>query len=137
MSKLTDLATEIFNMDNDIKNKSNELDELKKAREEKQQELVAEMQDQDIAEFSVDTIGKRFTMKEDLYANCLVENKPVLFDALRNNGYGDLIKTDVNARSFNTLIKELTENGTQDLPDDFKDIVSVFKKSKISITKRG
>ena len=137
MSRLSDLAREIVNDDLEIKSINDRLDELKKNREELQMQLIQEMQEQDLNDFSVDNIGKRFTMKEDLYANVLVQDKPQLFEYLTDNGYSSLIKTDVNAKTFNSFIKEVTQGGQEELPDELKDIVSIYKKPKISITKKG
>ena len=64
MSKISDIATELVDLDTKIKMLSAELDELKEKREQSQLELIQEMQEQDLSEFSVDNIGKRFTMKK-------------------------------------------------------------------------
>lgn len=137
MSKISELAVELVDLDNKIKALSDEVDGLKVERESTQKLLLAEMQEQDLSEFSVDAIGKRFAMKEDLFANCLVADKPKLIDALMENGFGDIVKTDVNAKSLTSLIKELTSNGKEELPEYLKDIVTLYAKPKVSITKKG
>ena len=137
MSKISDLALELVDFDSKIKALSDEVEELKTKREETQNLLLAEMQEQDLSEFSVDAIGKRFTMKEDLFANCLAVDKPRLIDALMENGYGDIVKTDVNAKSLTSLIRELTGNGKEELPEYLKDIVTLYAKPKVSITKKS
>lgn len=137
MSKISELATKLVDLDNQIKALSDDVDKIKSEREATQALLIYEMQEQDLSEFSVDAIGKRFAMKEDLFANCLVQNKPKLIDALTENGFGDLVKTDVNAKSLTSLIKELTSNGKEELPDYLKDIITLYAKPKVSITKKG
>ena len=137
MSRISDIATELVDLDVRIKQLSAELDELKEKREQSQLELIQEMQEQDLTEFSVDNIGKRFAMKKDIFANCLAQDKPKLLDVLIENGYGDIVKTDVNPKSLNALVKELTVNGEEELPAYLKDVLNIYVKPKISVTKKG
>ena len=137
MSKISDIATELVKLDAAIKETGTHLDELKSIREEKQLELIQEMQEQDLTEFSVDNIGKRFTMKKDIFANCLAQDKPKLLDVLIENGYSDIVKTDVNPKSLNALVKELTANGEEELPAYLQDVLNIYVKPKISVTKKG
>lgn len=137
MSKISDIATNLVELDTKIKMLSAELDELKEKREQSQLELIQEMQEQDLSEFSVDNIGKRFTMKKDVFANCLAVDKPRLLEILIENGYGDIVKTDVNPKSLNSLVKELTVNGEEELPEYLQDVLNIYIKPKISVTKKG
>lgn len=43
----------------------------------------------------------------DMHCTMLNDKKPELFEWLRNNDYGDLIKEGVNASSLKSLVKEL------------------------------
>lgn len=137
MSKISDIATELVELDNQIYCMSHDLEALKSQKEQKQLELIQEMQEQDLTEFSVDNIGKRFAMKKDVFANCLAQDKPKLLDILIENGYGDIVKTDVNPKSLNALVKELTVNGEEELPAYLKDVLNIYIKPKISVTKKG
>lgn len=56
-------------------------------------------------------IGFISRMKPRLYASCIEENKPILFQHLRDEGRDDLIKEVVNPQSLSTYISELLENG--------------------------
>ena len=58
MSRLADLGREYYEVDNAIKELNDKVDELKHKREELLNELVAEMQQEDLPEFSVEGIGK-------------------------------------------------------------------------------
>ena len=137
MSKISDIATELVELETAIKRISEELDNFKSQKEQKQLELIQEMQEQDLTEFSVDNIGKRFAMKKDIFANCLAQDKPKLLEVLIENGYGDIVKTDVNPKSLNALVKELTVNGEEELPAYLKDVLNIYVKPKISVTKKG
>ena len=49
--------------------------------------------------------------KPRLYANCNEENKPQLFDILRQDGRQDLIKEVVNPSSLSSYVAELIDKG--------------------------
>lgn len=135
MSKLADLGREYYEVDNAIKELNNKVDELKSKREELLNELVAEMQQEDLPEFSVKGIGKRFALKTERYASYLVADKYEVFDAFRNLGYDGIIKEDIHAKTLNSTIKELTDDGKKELPAELQPYIRIFEKPKISITK--
>lgn len=136
MSRLADLGREYYEVDNAIKELNDRVDELKHKREELLNELVTEMQQEDLPEFSVEGIGKRFALKTEQYASYLVADKYEVFDAFRQLGYDGIIKEDIHAKTLNSTIKELTENGTKELPLELQPYIKIFEKPKISITKR-
>ena len=137
MSKLSDYAKKLVDVNELIKDLSMQLDNAKSLREEITQKFVYEMQEQDLTEVSVDGLGKKFIVKNDTYASYLVEDRQDVFNALRLLGQGDIIKEEINNKTFNSTINTLlTENGGE-LPDCLKDHVSLFTKSKVSITKRS
>ena len=136
MSKLADLGKEYYEVDTAIKELSDRVDELKTKREELLNELVIEMQAEDLPEFSVEGINKRFALKKEQYASYLVADKYEVFEAFRNLGYDGIIKEDIHAKTLNSTIKELTDGGTKELPIELQPYIRIFEKSKISITKR-
>lgn len=136
MSRLADLGREYYEVDNAIKELNDRVDELKHKREELLNELVTEMQQEDLPEFSVEGIGKRFALKTEQYASYLVADKFEVFDAFRQLGYDGIIKEDIHSKTLNSTIKELTENGTKELPLELQPYIKIFEKPKISITKR-
>lgn len=137
MSKLSDYAKELVEADALVKDLTDKLDEAKKVRDEITDKMLTEMQEQDLTEVSVDGLGKKFIMRKDIYANYLVDNKADVFDALRQLGQGDIIKEDINSKTFNSTIRVLIEENGGALPDILSPYVSLFEKSKIGIVKRS
>lgn len=137
MSKLSDYAKELADADLLVKELTAKLDDAKSKREEITELFIKEMQDQDLTEVSVDGIGKKFIVRKDTYANYLVENKDNVFNALRDMGVGDIIKEDVNPKTFNSTIKTILEENNGVLPDCLSEYVNLFEKSKVGILKKG
>lgn len=137
MSKISDLAKELTEADALVKELSDKLDDAKSKREEISNKLSSEMQEQDLFEVSVDGINKKFILRKETYANYLVENKEKVFNGLRQVGMGDIIKEDVNNKTFNSTIRTLLELGDGTLPECLNPYVTLFEKSKIGIVKKG
>ena len=64
-----------------------------------------------------DSVGHITLMKPRLYCSVLKENESWLFDYLRDEGRGDLIKTVVNPQSLSGFIKETLESGKGGVPE--------------------
>ena len=137
MSKISDLAKELTEADALVKELSDKLDDAKSKREEISNKLSNEMQEQDLFEVSVDGINKKFILRKETYATYLVENKEKVFNRLRQVGMGDIIKEDVNNKTFNSTIRTLLELGNGTLPECLNPYVTLFEKSKIGIVKKG
>ncbi len=133
---LARLGKEYFDLDQEVKSLNAQIEAKKSERELKRQELIQAMQEQDLPEFAVEDINKRFSIVQDCASSYLKENQAEVFDALRQLGYDGIIKETVNDKTLNALVKEITDNGEQELPDALKPYVKVFKYKKISITKR-
>lgn len=50
-----------------------------------------------------------------------------LFEALRINGMGDLIKETVNAQTLQGAMSSMAEENGGVLPDDFTDVINVYE----------
>lgn len=137
MSKISDLAKELTEADMLVKELSDKLDEAKSKKEEIVRQLSKEMQEQDLFEVSVDGLNKKFILRKETYANYLVENRERVFDGLRQLGMGDIIKEDVNNKTFNSTIRTLLENSGGTLPECLTPYITLFEKSKIGIVKKG
>ena len=76
------------------------------------------------------------TVEPDLPAAALHEAAyALLFDALRAEGYGDMITETVNANSLSSFVKEqIAENGDE-LPGWLHGLVNVFEKTTVGVRK--
>lgn len=79
--------------------------------------------------------GTMFCLTTKTRANAAAGRKEDLFDALRAEGFGDLITETVNANSLSSFVKEqIAENGDA-LPDWLSGLVSVFEKTTVGVRK--
>ena len=137
MSKISEIGKKLVDADNLVKELTAKLDDAKKLREDLSNKLADEMQEQDLFEASVNELGKKFILRKETYASYLVDNKQDVFEGLRELGLGDIIKEDVNNKTFNATIKALLESTGGVLPECLDKYVNLFEKSKIGIVKKG
>lgn len=79
--------------------------------------------------------GTVFCLTTKLRASAAAGKKADLFDALRVEGYGDLVTETVNANSLSSFVKEqIAENGDE-LPGWLNGIVNVFEKTTVGVRK--
>ena len=79
--------------------------------------------------------GTMFCLTTKTRASAMAGMKDALFDALRAEGYGDLITETVNANSLSSFVKEqIVENGDT-LPGWLDGLVNVFEKTTVGVRK--
>ena len=121
-----------------------ELREEKAAAELRLKELSAEIDEVDyrLSELMAETETQNFTRQGLMFclttktrANAAPGRKDELFDALRAEGYGDMITETVNANSLSSFVKEqIVENGDE-LPGWLRGLVNVFEKTTVGMRK--
>ena len=132
---------------NDLFALADELRELKETKKCLEEELKAvglelDRVDADLAQRMVDTETQNFTRNGTMFcltnitrASAVAERKDELFEALRAEGYGDLVHESVNANSLSAFVKEqATENGDA-LPQWLNGLVTVFEKTTVGVRK--
>lgn len=62
----------------------------------------------------------------------LAEKGLNFFEVLREQGLGDLIKETVNARSLQSVMKEIADENDGELPPELDDIVSSYEMTDIA-----
>ncbi|MED1801821.1 hypothetical protein [Brevibacillus porteri] len=98
--------------------------------ERTERELLEQMQENDLQNFK--RSGKQFICSTKVWASAVDKDK--VYDWMKNNGYGDLVKETVNANSFNSLVKELLD---QDgfVPEEVADVINVTERATIIVRK--
>lgn len=118
-----------------IRNEQDELDarikELNKQEEVIERQLFEMMVNEEVEKFTRN--GKTFAPTVRTYASIKAECKEATFAWLKENGYGDLVKEQVNANSLTSLYKEMDESG--ELPEEFSDMLNVYQKQSVVIRK--
>ena len=79
--------------------------------------------------------GTMFCLTTKTRANAAAGRKDELFDALRAEGYGDLITETVNANSLSSFVKEQIAENNDTLPDWLNGLVTVFEKTTVGVRK--
>ena len=82
----------------------------------RKQELPDLLEELGVESMRVKGIGT-VSLATDAYTSLKKENKPAGFKWLKDNGYGDVIKDDVNSSTMKALLKDLVRQGIE-FPDD-------------------
>ena len=109
------------------------LKELNAAIDEAEYRLSEMMAESETQNFT--RAGMMFCLTTKTRANAAPGRKDELFDALRAEGYGDMITETVNANSLSSFVKEqIAENGDE-LPGWLHGLVNVFEKTTVGVRK--
>ena len=121
-----------------------ELRDAKKEAEHHVKELAAAIDDADYAlsELMAQTETQSFSRAGTLFylttttrASALPDRKTELYDALKAEGYGDLVYETVNANSLSAFVKEQWAENDDALPEWLNGLVTLFEKSTVGVRK--
>ena len=121
-----------------------QLRDLKSDLEEQLKDVTARIEETDyrLAELMAETETQNFTRAGTMFylttktrASAAAGVKDELFQALKDNGYGDLIYETVNANSLSSFVKEQIEGNGDTLPCWLEGLVNVFDKTTVSVRK--
>lgn len=130
----------MFTLADNLKNLRDE----KKTAEQNLKNLNAEIDkiDYELAMLMAETETQNFTRSGTMFclttatrASATVDRKDELYEALRNEGYGNLVYETVNANSLSAFVKEqISENGDT-LPNWLNGLVNVFEQTTVGVRK--
>lgn len=121
-----------------------ELRDLKKDAEQRLKEINAEIDETDyrLSELMAESETQNFTRAGTLFcltsttrASAVAGRKGELYEALKNEGFGDLIYETVNANSLSSFVREQIEENGDALPDWLAGLVNVFEKTSVGVRK--
>lgn len=125
-------------------------DQLKVAKDKKKEldaqvkELGAEIERLDLALSDAMTEaecerfsrnGTTFYLNTRLFASPIAGRKEDMFQALKSNGYAELVTETVNANTLASFVKEQKELNNDEIPDWISSVVSVFEKVSVGVRK--
>lgn len=125
-------------------------DQLKAAKDKKKEldtqvkELGAEIERLDLALSDAMTEaecerfsrnGTTFYLNTRLFACPMAGRKEDMFQALKSNGYAELVTETVNANTLASFVKEQKELNNDEIPDWISSVVSVFEKVSVGVRK--
>ena len=120
------------------------LRDLKVALEQQVKDVTVRIEDTDfrLSELMAETETQNFTRAGTMFclttktrASATAGVKDELFQALKGNGYGDLVYETVNANSLSSFVKEQIEGNDDTLPGWLDGLVNVFDKITVSVRK--
>lgn len=76
-----------------------------------------------------------FYLNSRLYASPLAGKKGLMIQALKDNGYGDLVTETVNANTLSSFCKERMTENNDELPEWLSQNVNTFEKVTVGIRK--
>lgn len=107
--------------------------EAQKAAVRKAEEkLYAALIDEGVTAITLDGVGVLRPVS-NVKATCRAGMQQNLFDALRENGYGDVIKESVNANTLNALIKDVIALAPGNVPGWVSETCNLFNVPTISV----
>jgi hypothetical protein len=107
-----------------------ETTENNKAIEACRDELAKMMLDSEVPKIT--TGGYSYSLRDVTKYSKKAEAEDALFDALRANDLGDLIKETVNAQTLQGAMSDLAEENDGALPPDFTELVNVYNYYDVS-----
>jgi hypothetical protein len=95
--------------------------------------LAAAMLDSETPNFTHG--GAQFILTTKTRASAVAGDKEPLYEALRENGLGDIIYETVNANTLSSTVKGLIEENGDALPGWLDGLVNVFEKTGVTVKK--
>ena len=113
--------------------KEDELKDVKERIDDIEKKLVEAMTDEELQNFTRD--GMTFYLNPKIFVSAKADSKIELYDALKENGFGDMVQETVNANSFASFVREqMAENGDT-VPDWLDGLVNIHEETKIGTRK--
>lgn len=107
--------------------------ELTAKIEQMDQELSQGMTEAECDKFSRN--GSTFYLNTRLFASPIAGRKEDMFQALKDNGYGEIVTETVNANTLASFVKEQKSLNEDEIPEWISEVVSTFEKVSVGIRK--
>lgn len=79
--------------------------------------------------------GSTFYLNTRLFASPVAGHKEELFQALKDNGFGEIVTETVNANTLASFVKEQMSLNNDEIPEWISEVVSTFEKVSVGIRK--
>lgn len=123
-NNITSLAAEFRSLKDHKDEIEESLKEVNKRIEEIAKKELPESMDADgISNIKIDGVG-RLSLRTEVYASILAENREAACDWLRDTGRGSLVTETVNASSLKAAMKECLKNG-EEVPESLIKVTPV------------
>lgn len=79
--------------------------------------------------------GSTFYLNTRLFASPIAGQKEAMFQALKDNGYGEIVTETVNANTLSSFVKEQMVENNDEIPEWISQVVNTFEKVSVGIRK--
>lgn len=79
--------------------------------------------------------GRMYILQTKTFASPVAAQKDELYQALKDNGFGDMVRETVNANSLTAFVKEQMAENTDALPPWLTGLVNTFDKTMVVVRK--
>ena len=79
--------------------------------------------------------GSTFYLNTRLFASPLAGRKDDMINAIKDNGYGDIVTETVNANTLASFVKEQKNLNDDEVPAWLTDVVNIHEKVSVGIRK--
>lgn len=79
--------------------------------------------------------GNTFYLNTRLFASPIAGQKEAMFQALKENGYGEIVTETVNANTLASFVKEQMAENNDKVPGWIAQVVNTFEKVSVGIRK--
>jgi predicted translin family RNA/ssDNA-binding protein len=135
MSQLFVHADTLKELKEKKKSLEEEVKELNKLIDSEEAALIGLMVEEEMQNFS--RAGSLFYLNTKTMASALPDQKDQLYQALKIEGFGDLVYETVNAQSLSAFVKEQISENEDQLPEWLDGLVKVYEKTAVGIRKSG
>jgi len=126
-----ELAKKLKELNEKKKDLNNELKNINEEIEKAEHELIEEMLNNEIQNFTYD--GTMFYITTKVYANPEPTTKDTLFKKLKEYGYENLVYETVNSNTFSAFVREQMDENDKELPEWLNGLVNICEKTIIGM----
>lgn len=131
--KLKELKEKKKSLDDEVKANNAEIESI-------EEQLVQAMLQEEMQNFN--RAGTLFYLNTKVFASAVPEKKAELYEALKENGFADVVVETVNSNTLSALVKEqiaeideVNEEGKQVLPEWLNGLVNTYEKQSVGMRK--
>lgn len=130
---MLDLADELEELTENKKELEGKVKELNKEIERVQEQLVQEMVDHEVQNFTRQ--GKMFYLQTATYVSGISGEQENLMQVLKDQGFDDIVKETVHPQTLKGFVKEQIDEEGGELPDWLQGLVNVYEKEQVRMRK--
>lgn len=131
--KLKELREKKKDLDDQVKANNAEIDSI-------EEQLVQAMLQEEMQNFN--RAGTLFYLNTKVFASAIPEKKTDLYEALKENGFADVVVETVNSNTLSALVKEqiaeideVDDSGKPVLPEWLNGLVNTYEKQSVGMRK--